>query len=85
MKDFLQDEKVNSKSDLSLCADAYEVPSVMHYSSPLIYRTVLSSVMHTKLPAATIVLGLLSNKGYVIHVYFFLSDFRVHWADYIWS
>ncbi|XP_014484223.1 PREDICTED: uncharacterized protein LOC106749367 [Dinoponera quadriceps] len=54
-KNFDQDQKINRRNDRWLCADPSDVPRVMH----------------TKFPATVIVLGAVSNKGYVMPPHFF--------------
>ena len=66
-KNFDQDQKVNRRNDIWLCADPSEVPRVMH----------------TKFPATVMVLGVISNEGNAMPPHFFPQGLKVNSAAYI--
>lgn len=65
-KNFVQDQKVNRRNDRWLCQTSEEVPTVMH----------------TKFPAAVMVLGVVSSEGDVMPPHFFRQGLRVNAAAY---
>ena len=67
VKNFTQDQKVNSKNNRWLCADPSDVPIIMR----------------TKFPASVIVQGVVSNKGNVMPPHNFKAGLKINADVYL--